>query len=199
LDIAARWLEAPGEELAGTSGAGPANGAGPLTVTPGESSAARGPFWALASASSVPWPDEAFGAVALGEVLEHVENEREVVAEAVRVLRPGGVLVISVPAGPARMSASDVRAGHVRRYDRLGLRALLAGSGLDVELIRGWGWPVGRLYERLAYRASHGRNVRWAARSRALVVLEWLFGLESRWDSGDHGAGLIAVARRPMN
>ena len=39
------------------------------------------------------------------------------VAELARVLAPGGVLAVTVPAGPGRMTATDRSVGHLRRYD----------------------------------------------------------------------------------
>ena len=51
----------------------------------------------LSSADALPLPDEAFDAVLLLDVLEHVVDEQAVIAEIRRVLRPGGTLVLSVP------------------------------------------------------------------------------------------------------
>lgn len=48
-------------------------------------------------ADQVPYPDDFFDGVLLLDVLEHVPNERAVLTEIARVLRPGGVLVLSVP------------------------------------------------------------------------------------------------------
>jgi SAM-dependent methyltransferase len=48
-------------------------------------------------AASLPVPDGCADAVLLLDVLEHLEDARPAVAEAHRVLRPGGVLVVSVP------------------------------------------------------------------------------------------------------
>jgi SAM-dependent methyltransferase len=66
-------------------------------------------------------------AVAL-DVLEHVEP-LPFLREAARLVRPGGHLVLSVPAVPALWSAADELAGHRCRYDVATLRAELAASG----------------------------------------------------------------------
>lgn len=51
----------------------------------------------VGNAEHLPYPDAHFSAVVLLDVLEHVNDERAVVAEIARVLRPGGLLVLSVP------------------------------------------------------------------------------------------------------
>ncbi len=66
----------------------------------------------------MPFADGSFDAVVLGEVLEHVEDDRAALQEAARVMTDNGVLAISVPRNPAWFSQSDQWAGHVRRYTR---------------------------------------------------------------------------------
>ncbi|MBI3884415.1 MAG: class I SAM-dependent methyltransferase [Opitutae bacterium] len=58
------------------------------------------------------------------DVLEHVEHDAAAVREFQRVLRPGGVAVVTVPAAMALWSDWDVALHHFRRYARPGLVAL---------------------------------------------------------------------------
>jgi len=51
----------------------------------------------VASAEQLPYPDNMFDVVLSHEVLEHVGDDRAAVSEAVRVLKPGGRLVVFVP------------------------------------------------------------------------------------------------------
>jgi SAM-dependent methyltransferase len=51
----------------------------------------------LAVSESLPFADEAFDVVLLNEVIEHVRDDRKTVAEALRVTRPGGKVVIFAP------------------------------------------------------------------------------------------------------
>jgi SAM-dependent methyltransferase len=60
--------------------------------------------------------------------LEHVENDRGAVQNLLGVLRPGGHLLIFVPAFQALYSPLDRLAGHVRRYTRGELAKLLSDS-----------------------------------------------------------------------
>ena len=59
------------------------------------------------------------------DVLEHVENDRQALDELIRVTKPGGHVLINVPAFPALWSAWDVSLGHFRRYTLRTLRAVL--------------------------------------------------------------------------
>ena len=59
------------------------------------------------------------------DMWEHIDEDDQVAAEAARVLRPGGRLLVAVPAGMDLWSGHDVALGHVRRYDRDGLVALV--------------------------------------------------------------------------
>lgn len=104
-----------------------------------------------ADMTSLPFPDDSFDVVVAGEVLEHIEEDGKAVAEAARVLRPGGVFVLSVPAHPSWFGPSDEWAGHVRRYTRAGLEDVIGGAGLAVERLRPWGFPISALYHRVVY------------------------------------------------
>jgi SAM-dependent methyltransferase len=112
----------------------------------------RAPGDALeADLTSLPFEDERFDAAVLGEVLEHIEDDRGALAEVARVLRPQGVLALSVPANPKLHGPSDVWAGHVRRYTRQELLEACSAAGFTVHRCLGWGFPVSRLYHRHVY------------------------------------------------
>src|SRR4029450_14114602 len=95
-----------------------------------------------------PFEDECFDAAVLGEVLEHVEDDRQALAEVARVLRPQGVLALSVPANPKLYGPSDRWAGHVRRYTRPALLDACSAAGPVVHRCVGWGVPGCRVYPR---------------------------------------------------
>jgi len=69
----------------------------------------------------------------LMDVLEHEQDDRGSLQEALRKLKPGGRLVITVPAHPWLFSAHDVSLDHRRRYLRSHLHDLL--RDLDTERV----------------------------------------------------------------
>ena len=95
----------------------------------------RGVRAVRASLLALPFPDAAFDAVTSFDVIYHawVTDDRAAVAEMARVLRPGGVLLVRVPALRALWGAHDVEVQSRHRYTRGELVALLEGCGLRVE------------------------------------------------------------------
>lgn len=86
----------------------------------------------VGSAEEVPLAADSFDAVIMADVLEHCADEAAVLAELRRVLRPGGILLITVPALRLLWSHHDVAIGHYRRYRRGALVRLLNRSGFEV-------------------------------------------------------------------
>ncbi|RZS90184.1 methyltransferase family protein [Motilibacter rhizosphaerae] len=90
---------------------------------------------------------EEFDLVCAFEVLEHIEDDAVALASWVERIRPGGSLLLSVPAHAARFAAADQLVGHFRRYDPPALRLLLRRAGLDEVDLRLYGAPVGYALE----------------------------------------------------
>lgn len=85
-----------------------------------------------ASALALPFADETFDMVGAFDVVEHCEPESQAMGELVRVLVPGGRLLMSVPAYQWAWSDHDVQAGHHRRYTRDRLLEAVERAGLVV-------------------------------------------------------------------
>jgi SAM-dependent methyltransferase len=149
---------------------------------------------------SLPFDDGSFDAAVLGEVLEHLEDDREALGEVHRVLRPQGVLALSVPAHPKLYGSSDVWAGHVRRYTRPELLETCAEAGFTVHRCLGWGFPVSRLYHRHVYERYLDRRgpAGPSRRHRPLVTaLGVLLQLDRLFVGVERGAlGFLALATR---
>jgi SAM-dependent methyltransferase len=69
-------------------------------------------------------PDGEADVILLMDVLEHVQDDHELLTQAWRACRPGGYLLITVPAGPHLWSSHDEHHGHYRRYRQSELVAL---------------------------------------------------------------------------
>jgi len=69
-------------------------------------------------------------------VLEHIEDHVGALRSMRQLVRPGGKIVLIVPAFPFAMSPVDSATGHVRRYTRKSVRAALTEAGLTVERVK---------------------------------------------------------------
>jgi SAM-dependent methyltransferase len=161
-------------------------------------------------------PAERFDLVCAFEVLEHIEDDAGALASWARRLRPGGWLLLSVPAHQSRYSAHDELAGHYRRYDREPMTRLLAAAGFAEIEIREYGMPLGYLLE--AGRNVIGRRQlasasvsqasmeeRTSASGRLIQPRSTLQGAATRWGTAPFryvqrgfprtGTGLVVRAR----
>jgi len=70
----------------------------------------------------LPWKEDTFDLVTCLDVLEHTPDDRAALAEVRRVTKPGGWLLLTVPAYPVLWSTHDEVNHHYRRYSRRTLR-----------------------------------------------------------------------------
>ena len=166
----------------------------------------RGVRTARASLLALPFPDAAFDAVTSFDVIYHawVTDDRAAVAEMARVLRPGGVLLVRVPALRALWGAHDVEVQSRHRYTRRELRTLLGACGLRVEratYCNSFLFPLflaRRTLDRLLGRA--GSDVGFLP-----APVEWVFARALRVEAAlvragvsfPIGASVVALARVP--
>jgi len=159
-----------------------------------------------------------FDLVMACEVLEHIEDDCAALRQWTSWLRPGGRLLLSVPARRARWTTEDEWAGHFRRYEWSELRALLVAAGLRVERFECYGFPLANLTEGLRARAlgrrRGGESMRAATAASGVdrvIEARWFF-LQTSWPgvavmrfgnflqrmflSRDLGGGYLALARK---
>jgi 2-polyprenyl-3-methyl-5-hydroxy-6-metoxy-1,4-benzoquinol methylase len=92
-----------------------------------------------------------FDAAVATDVLEHIADDRRAFASMARLVRPGGLVLITVPAGPWLFGLHDEMLGHYRRYNTGSLRRLVS-EACEVAELRYFGCsliPVCLLYSRL--------------------------------------------------
>lgn len=151
------------------------------------------------------------------EVLEHLADDDAALAEWVPFVRPGGHLMLSVPAFQDRFGPMDTRVGHYRRYDPDQLTERLLKAGLVRPRVEVYGWPLGYALELVRNRmdarqlaaggeqsvedrtAASGRHLQpgRAAVGRAIEVATLPFRYLQRLAPA-RGTGLVAVATRPV-
>lgn len=107
-------------------------------VETGEVKAPDGPVTLRADALALPFPDDSFDRVIASEILEHVVEDDVAIAEIFRVVRPGGLVAVSVPRRwPEQIcwalsdAYHEVKGGHVRIYRGQRLLAALEAVGLE--------------------------------------------------------------------
>jgi glycosyltransferase involved in cell wall biosynthesis/phospholipid N-methyltransferase len=101
-----------------------------------------------------------FDTVLCVNVLEYVKDPAAVVESASRVLKPGGSVIVLAPQGPSLYGTLDKTLGHLRRFTKPELLALLARQGLTTQRIyqlNKIGMPAWGLYGKVLHRKQIGK------------------------------------------
>ena len=155
----------------------------------------------------LPWPDASFDLITCLDVIEHTADDRVTLRELARVCRPGGRLLVTVPAYPALWSEHDVANHHYRRYSRRALRAAALAAGWEIARVSSFNSVLlaPAAVVRIARRRRGSRN----GYANDLAVgpawlnstLQWPLSLEAGWLARGRtlpfGLSLLAVLRRP--
>lgn len=147
-------------------------------------------------------PAESFDVVLLTDVLEHIEDDVRSAQTALRLLRPGGIVVATVPAYQWLYSEHDKRHHHFRRYGKRQFRALW--SGADVLLLSHYN---ALLFPPAAAVRLANRLLPQRVGSRGLEMppapINWLLGQILASEAGllgrvplPFGLSLVAVVRK---
>ena len=108
------------------------------------------------NASTQALGDAKFDLVCAFEVIEHIEDDAAAAKEWATHIRPGGWMLLSVPADQHRFGPADEYVGHFRRYSPEQMSGLLAGAGLSGIVVRRYNFPLGQVLE--AGRNALGRR-----------------------------------------
>jgi SAM-dependent methyltransferase len=134
-----------------------------------------------------PLPDDSIDVAVLLNVLEHIEDDAGAVRQLRRIVKPGGTVVLEVPAGPHLYDVYDKVLMHYRRYRLSGLRRLLTDGGFTVEHASSLGallypgfWWVKRRNRRYLdapedlQKQVVARAIRKSGRKRLFEALMWV-------------------------
>jgi SAM-dependent methyltransferase len=145
----------------------------------------------------------AYDLVAILDVLEHVEEDREALVSIAERLKPGGRILITVPAHPWMWSAHDEVNHHKRRYTRKSLAAVIEAAGLKLEMMS---WFNSLLFPLAAAARGIGRITGKKDSDDSMPpaflnkIFEGLFGIE-RHALGrlpfPPGVSLVAIVSAP--
>jgi SAM-dependent methyltransferase len=160
-----------------------------------------------APVESIPHPDASFDLVTCLDVIEHTDDDVRSLRELRRVTRPGGVLVVTVPAYPRLWSRHDEVNGHRRRYTRRSLLRAAASAGWRAQRVTGFNvtYLLPAAAVRVARRgaaATEGGSSELGLTPPALdgvleLPLRAEAGLIRRGVSLPTGLSLLAVLRAP--
>jgi SAM-dependent methyltransferase len=155
----------------------------------------------------LPWAEETFDLITCLDVIEHVPDDVAALVELRRVCRPGGWLLVTVPAYQFLWSRHDEANHHYRRYARPSLQRAAGAAGWTVERVSAFNSvllaPAAAV--RLAQRRLGTPNGYTSDLDLGPAwlndVLEWPLALEARWLARGRtlpaGLSLLALLRRP--
>jgi SAM-dependent methyltransferase len=156
----------------------------------------------------LPWDDATFDLITCLDVIEHTPDDRATLAELRRACKPGGWLLVTVPAYQALWSRHDEANHHFRRYSRAGLRYSAVSAGWEVVRMTSFNAlllpPAAavRLVQRLRPRNGDYTPELKAGPEWLNSVLERPLRVEARWLSRGRrlpaGLSLMAVMRNPL-
>ena len=161
----------------------------------------------MGDGAKLPIVGESMDAIIGLDIFEHIEDDVTAFAEAYRVLRPGGILVLSVPAFKSLWGPHDVALMHFRRYRTSEVRRKLVSAGFQVKRAS---YSVFFLFPIVVVWRLFEKRKRGPAKASLVTLPKWLnrilIGLQnleasmlSQFDL-PWGSSVIAVAQRgPAN
>ena len=152
----------------------------------------------------VPLPDASLDYVTALDVLEHTPDDGAVLAGFHRLLKSGGVALVTVPAGMALWSDWDVALHHYRRYSRPQLRALFPAAQWEVLHVNYTNvfvypavWAVRKWRKFFPATAGRARSEDQQPAPPVNALLRWLFVRPAFWRVPfPFGVSLLLVARK---
>ena len=156
-------------------------------------------------AERLPFADASFDAITSLDVFEHLEHDEKALEESFRVLRPDGVLVLSVPAFRSLWGPHDVALHHFRRYRRAEMERKLRSVGFEISRNS---YSVFMLFPIVVLTRLAEKMKRGPARASLPNVPDWMnsfliwiqkleAGMIVRWGNLPWGSSVVAVARKP--
>jgi SAM-dependent methyltransferase len=141
------------------------------------------------------------------DVIEHLDDDQAAIGQMAQLVRPQGLVVVSVPALPELFSEYDQMQGHRRRYLPETFQAAFVGSGLTLRSVFWWGQWMVPILRRTRRQPTSGGAPATRTYTDYLRLppwpLPWLMSLAYAWEESRAlrgrlrtGTSLFAVASR---
>lgn len=154
----------------------------------------------------LPLPANCIDLITALDLIEHIRDDAGLLGEFHRVLRPGGLALMSVPAHKNLWSSHDVALHHHRRYEKTEFRALVEAAGLHIERYTSavaTVYPAAALFRRLKRRFvkpdTPPRTDEFPLPRCVNTVLHRILTLEARWlrhHNLPFGLSILCLARK---
>lgn len=159
-----------------------------------------------ANAECLPFVDRSFDVISGLDIIEHLEDDLTALEEMLRICKPGGHLLLTVPAFPFLWSHHDEMSHHKRRYLKRELRDLIQQSGWQIQRLTYFNtllFPAITLLKVLSPRTRPQErsisDIRYPLPSWLNHLLERVFSAEKWWlrfANFTLGVSLLCVAKR---
>ena len=158
---------------------------------------------------NTPFVNEQYDVVGLFDVIEHIEDDAAVLKEMHRICKPGGRIILTVPANKLLWSYFDVLSHHKRRYSKKELCQKLQDAGFAVEKLSFFVFflfPMMlayRIAKNLSHRSSNANSLSSYTELQTLPLVNGVFlqtlrleKLLIRRTNLPFGTSLLAIARK---
>jgi SAM-dependent methyltransferase len=158
-----------------------------------------------------PLPEASVDVIVCLNVLEHIDNDVQAISQLFRILKPGGILHVEVPAGPKLYDLYDEFLMHHRRYQMGGLKEKAIKAGFEIYKATHLGFlayfpfVVRKLWNRTysSYSKSAraiiaASQMRHTSESKALEFLLALEALLGLWVRFPFGVRCVLTLRKPL-
>lgn len=155
--------------------------------------------------TKLDFPQKQFSLVTVLEVLEHLDRDRQALEEVWRILKPGGMLVITVPAFSFLWGSHDVTAHHKRRYTQKEIEEKLQKTGfkiIKISYMNTFLFPIifsVRILKKL-FNIGEGKSDFWEYPPFVNQILKQIFSFEAtllKRTSFPFGTSLLVIAEKP--
>ncbi len=166
---------------------------------------------ARADVRRLPFADGAFDVVTAMDIIEHIDDDKAASSEIFRVLKPGGRLLVTVPAFPSLWSEHDEALHHFRRYTAPRLKDLFQRVGLSVQKLSYTVttlfppiWAYRQISNLLPQSRTNGEkkanlvNFSGPVNQALLALSQWETGLVKFWNL-PFGVSVVCVAQKPTD